>query len=83
VLISAPASAWSSTNTITALPWFQLHSGLQLSAMRRSGIVQLDANGTGSLGISNPGPGLPGRVWQALVRTNLDRPVGATTQVAW
>ena len=83
VLISAPASAWSSTNTITALPWFQLHSGLQLNAVRRSGIVQLDANGNGSLGISNPGPGLPGRVWQALVRTNLDRPVGATTQVAW
>ena len=83
VLISAPASAWSSTNTITALPWFQLHSGLQLSAMRRSGIVQLDANGNGSLGVSNQGPGLPGRVWQALVRTNLDRPVGASTQVAW
>lgn len=83
VLISAPASAWSSTNTVTALPWFQLHSGLQLTAVRRSGIVQLDAGGNGSLAIVNAGPGLPGRVWQALVRTPQDRPVGASTQVAW
>jgi len=56
---------------------------LQFSAMRRSGIVQLDGSGNGSLGLVNQGPGVPGRVWQALVRTPLDRPVGASTQVAW
>jgi hypothetical protein len=85
VLVACTQANWSPTPTIVDLPLHQLHSGLPFGAglVRRSGLVLLDANGSGSRVFVNPGSTAPGFVLQALLLDAQNQVVGGSNELPW
>ncbi|MEY2745789.1 MAG: hypothetical protein RL112_831 [Planctomycetota bacterium] len=85
LLVACTQANWSPTPTIVDLPLYQLHSGLPFGSgqVRRSGLVQLDAAGSGTRVFTNPGSSAPGFVLQALLVDGQNQVVGGSNEFPW